>query len=146
MEPHKECSSIEQPKPNPRLSARIEAQRCEPSGESPPPLLRHHDERPRRDGAPGRRIDRCQQLLKAPHVKIVGTKYGRQWYGADHSPQPCCVVGRNPARVASEDSAAPLPDGGSLGRTALELRDRATHHEQRAKHFQLREIRLREGL
>ena len=34
----------------------------------------------------------------------------------------------------------------AYGRTALELRDRATHHEQRAKHFQLREIRLREGL
>ena len=32
------------------------------------------------------------------------------------------------------------------GRRALELRDRAAHHEQRAKHFQLEEIKLREGL
>jgi hypothetical protein len=29
------------------------------------------------------------------------------------------------------------------GRQALKLRDRAVHHEQRAKHFQLKEIRLR---
>jgi hypothetical protein len=32
------------------------------------------------------------------------------------------------------------------GRQALKLRDQAAHHEQRAKHFQLQEIRLREGL
>ena len=32
------------------------------------------------------------------------------------------------------------------GRQALELRDRAAQHEHRAKHFQLEEIRLREGL
>jgi hypothetical protein len=28
----------------------------------------------------------------------------------------------------------------------LKMRDRAVHHEQRAKHFQLQEIKLREGL
>ena len=32
------------------------------------------------------------------------------------------------------------------GREALELRDRSAQHEHRAKHFQLEEIRLREGL
>jgi len=32
------------------------------------------------------------------------------------------------------------------GRQALDLRDRAAQHEHRAKHFQLEEIRLREGL
>jgi hypothetical protein len=31
------------------------------------------------------------------------------------------------------------------GRQALLMRDRAAHHEQRAKHFQLQEIKLREG-
>jgi hypothetical protein len=31
------------------------------------------------------------------------------------------------------------------GREALKLRDQAEHHEQRAKHFQLEEIRIREG-
>jgi hypothetical protein len=42
--------------------------------------------------------------------------------------------------------------GGSTGEqkpTAakrLKLRDQSAHHEQRAKHFQLQEIRLREGL
>jgi hypothetical protein len=34
----------------------------------------------------------------------------------------------------------------AYARKALELRNRAAHHEQRAKHFQLQEIRLREGL
>jgi hypothetical protein len=32
------------------------------------------------------------------------------------------------------------------GRQALKLHDPAAHHEQRAKHFQLEEIKLREGL
>jgi len=32
------------------------------------------------------------------------------------------------------------------GRQALKLRDQAAHHEQRAKHFQVQEIKLREGL
>ena len=31
------------------------------------------------------------------------------------------------------------------GREALKLREEATLHEQRAKHFQLQEIRIREG-
>ena len=31
------------------------------------------------------------------------------------------------------------------GREALKLREEATLHEQRAKHFQLEEIRIREG-
>lgn len=31
------------------------------------------------------------------------------------------------------------------GREALKLRDQAAHHERRAKHFQLEEIRIREG-
>ena len=34
----------------------------------------------------------------------------------------------------------------AYARKALELRNRAVHHEQRANHFQLQEIRLREGL
>jgi hypothetical protein len=34
----------------------------------------------------------------------------------------------------------------AYARQALELRDQAVHHEQRAKHFQMQEIRLREGL
>ena len=32
------------------------------------------------------------------------------------------------------------------GRQALKLRDRAAHHEHRAKHFQMVEIKHREGL
>ena len=32
------------------------------------------------------------------------------------------------------------------GRQALKQRERAAHHEQRAKYFQLQEIKLREGL
>jgi hypothetical protein len=34
----------------------------------------------------------------------------------------------------------------AYGRQALNLRDKAAHHHQRAKHFQMQEIRLREGL
>ena len=34
----------------------------------------------------------------------------------------------------------------AFARQALEMRDRAAHHEQRAMHFQMQEIRLREGL
>jgi hypothetical protein len=34
----------------------------------------------------------------------------------------------------------------AYGRQALNLRDKAAHHEQRAKYFQVQEIKLREGL
>jgi hypothetical protein len=33
----------------------------------------------------------------------------------------------------------------AYARQALELRDRAAHHEQRAKHFRLEEIKLEKG-
>jgi hypothetical protein len=48
--------------------------------------------------------------------------------------------------MAPADSAAALRQAEAHGRQALRLRDQAAHHEQRAKHFQLQEIRLREGL
>jgi hypothetical protein len=45
-----------------------------------------------------------------------------------------------------KDIAAALSGRGSLRPPGLELRDRAAHHEQPAKHFQMQEIGLREGL